>query len=380
LIIWGGRYTWWGVGLGIGWGEQNTKKYSKATQIDYPSGTVFLVEKNLFFQLGGFDERFRYFYEDVDFGLRAFRYAVESWCLQSSIACHMRGASFNNLNIDNRQQHILFFIRRNRWLTILKNFSGIERLVRLFLLGLVTLIITGRDLFLNRLDLAKINLKSVWEAFNIYGGELVEKRRLKEVMTVVRKKKKNKITWLDLGCGSGAMVRMARNKGFIVTGIDRKISIQNNMWLIEADIENYQYDSKYEIVSLYHVLEHLKNPKKLLKKIRHFLQPNGLLVIEVPLVGNLSERLLKQHYLAYRDQTHKWFWKKQEFLELLDQTGWRVIGKGKTWMQMPLSTFTSSFDLGWKSKIAGVVCWLPLKLLGILGLNDEFLRVYCIQK
>jgi len=50
---------------------------------------------------------------------------------------------------------------------------------------------------------------------------------------------------------------------------------------------------------MYHVLEHLDDPGKVLKRVKKWLKKDWVLVIEVPLIGNLTEKWLGKDYLAY---------------------------------------------------------------------------------
>jgi len=67
----GGCYTFWGMGFGIGHGEKDQGQYNKTRQVDFVNGTCLLIDKKFFEKLGGFDESFKFFYEDVDLCLRA---------------------------------------------------------------------------------------------------------------------------------------------------------------------------------------------------------------------------------------------------------------------------------------------------------------------
>lgn len=188
-------------------------------------------------------------------------------------------------------------------------------------------------------------------------SELINRLRLREVIRLAAKKK---FSLLDLGCGEGELVRLAKEQGIKAVGYDKKYG---------QAVENLRVTKRFDVISLYHVLEHLADPIKVLKKIRFWLKPDGMLVIEVPLVGNLTERLLKQKYLTYLDKTHVNFWTKTDLLQLLTQSGWRAIKKKTCWYEYPLTVITQGGPLGF-------IFWFPFKILSMLGFNEEIIRIY----
>jgi len=302
-----GRYFWPGFGVAVGRSKQD--KYTGIVKGDYANGTCLMINKSWFFELGGFDEKFRFFYEDVDLQLRAKRRGGQAIGVMSAVIWHKGSLSFKQ-NVASKT--VKQYYRRNRWLTIKKNYSpNFDRL------------------------------------------------RIKELRGLVKRKK---ISWLDLGCGEGGLVRLAAEQGIKAVGIDK-----NYGQLIEKfQVRNLE---RYDVVSMYHVLEHLNDPVKILRKIKTWLKPGGLLVIEVPLVGNLTERFLKKKYLAYLDKTHQHFWTKAELIRLLNRSGWQIVKKKTCWYEFPLTVITQGGGLG-------ILLWLPLKILSILGFNEEIIRLY----
>ena len=303
-----GRYYWPGFGAAIGRGKQD--KYTGIVKGDYANGTCLMINKSWFFKLGGFDENFRFFYEDVDLQLRAKRRGGQAIGVMKAIIYHKGSLSFKQ-NVSSKI--VKKYYRRNRRLIIMKKYSG-------------------------------------W----------FDWQRIIEMKKLIKQKK---FSWLDLGCGEGGLVRLAAEQGIKAVGIDKTQG---------QTIEKFQVTNleKYDVVSLYHVLEHLKNPKAVLIKINQWLKPGGVLVIEVPLVGNLTEKFLQKKYLAYLDKTHQHFWTKAEIERLLSRSGWQIVKKKVCWYEFPLTVITQG---GWW----GILLWLPLKLLSILGFNDEIIRLYC---
>ncbi len=127
-----GRYVWPGFGVAVGRGKPD--KYQGIIKGDYANGTCLMINKNWFWQLGGFDENFKFFYEDVDLQLRAKRRGGEAIGVMKAVIYHKGSLSFKqNVNSTIVSQ----FYRRNQRLTVKKLFSGLNQQLRLGGLWLV---------------------------------------------------------------------------------------------------------------------------------------------------------------------------------------------------------------------------------------------------
>jgi GT2 family glycosyltransferase len=333
----GGRYNFFGFGFAVGRGEKDEGQHDENREFDYVNGTAFMINYDFFWQLGGFDERFRYFYEDVDLSLQARRIGGECWSCTKAIVYHKGSLTFKKTMSD---KEIKQCIRKNRHLLRIKRLNQ--------------------------------SLKTI-----------VNKLRFWELKKAIGKKR---FSLLDLGCGTGDFAALAASEGIKTLAIDKKLPFSTtlhrtveNLTLKESKIENFNLKRRFNVVTMYHVLEHVDNPKKTLKKAKKWLKPNGILVIESPLVGNLTERFLGKNYFAYYDKTHKHFYTKENLLDLIGKTGFKVIKKGITYYEFPITVITAGFRKGLWYGFAGILLFLPLKLLTFLGLNDEIVRFYCVK-
>jgi len=93
---------------------------------------------------------------------------------------------------------------------------------------------------------------------------------------------------LDVGCGAGDLVYLLQSAGFDAHGFDpdsRYIEWARSIIgdvVEEHRIEDFHAPSSFDLVTMYHALEHMPNPGYTLDRIREWLRHDGLLVIEVP--------------------------------------------------------------------------------------------------
>ena len=101
---------------------------------------------------------------------------------------------------------------------------------------------------------------------------------------------------LDVGAGRGRFVAQARAAGWDADGIEPSLrgvrgARARGVELQQAGIEDAVVENgSLDVVSLWHVLEHLDEPDAALERIAGWLRPGGLLVVGVPNVGSVQAR------------------------------------------------------------------------------------------
>lgn len=103
---------------------------------------------------------------------------------------------------------------------------------------------------------------------------------------------------LDLGCGDGTVLYLARRDGWEVLGVElfpeQTALVRERLGLdvVTSDIMSYDVGPiPYDVVVLTHVLEHLPDPLAAMEKIRGLLKPGGVGVLEFPNIDALDARL-----------------------------------------------------------------------------------------
>jgi SAM-dependent methyltransferase len=144
---------------------------------------------------------------------------------------------------------------------------------------------------------------------------------------------------LDCGCGAGANARILRERGWEVTGItlspgERELASRHCARVVLADLEQplgEEVGRDYDLAVLSHVLEHLREPERLLAAVSRVLAPRGELLVALPNVLFYKMRL---RALAGRfdyeptgilDETHLRFYSFASGHALLERAGLRVL-------------------------------------------------------
>ncbi|NTU70159.1 glycosyltransferase family 2 protein, partial [bacterium] len=104
----------------------------QSRSVDQVIGAFFLVNNEVYKRLGGFDEKFFVYYEEVDFCYRAKKQNYRTWYLSSASIYHKGGGLSEKVKAER-----LFYSLRSRLIYAKKHFSGIGYSITVF----VTMII-----------------------------------------------------------------------------------------------------------------------------------------------------------------------------------------------------------------------------------------------
>ena len=146
---------------------------------------------------------------------------------------------------------------------------------------------------------------------------------------------------LDLGCASGQTLAYMREHGAeYAVGIEYSpvaaalAQARGVGRIIVGDIEQLELDlepGSFDLLIAGHVLEHLADPWKVLKRLKAFLKPGGQLISGLPNVRHQSvlfPLLLKGKWeyqpSGIMDWTHLRFFSRQTFHDLLERSGFTV--------------------------------------------------------
>lgn len=159
----GGVYRWPGLGFGRGHGEKNEGQYDGNARLDFASSTTFMIDRRFFLKLGGQDDWYKFYYEDVDLSLRAKKQGGECWFAYKAKVFHKGSLTVRKTS---PRAELLFHTRKNILKTVLKNYFGWEKLLRLLGLLPIYLGFSIQDLLSFKKERVFLTAKSVSTALH----------------------------------------------------------------------------------------------------------------------------------------------------------------------------------------------------------------------
>ena len=143
---------------------------------------------------------------------------------------------------------------------------------------------------------------------------------------------------LDIGSANGDMSIELSLQNYKVVGIEPlKESYENakslskkygqNIEFRQIRIEDLDRNKKYDLLVMGEVLEHFYKPDKILKKMKDILNPNGKILVTVPNMPSLRNRLKFGLFGIFPDNNaeHKYYFDRKRFLKIVSKAEYKII-------------------------------------------------------
>lgn len=145
---------------------------------------------------------------------------------------------------------------------------------------------------------------------------------------------------LDVGAGTGYFLNHIQSKSWDVQGIEvsdkARAFCKAHFGITSAPPEQlFQLEEKYDVITLWHVLEHLYDFHKYVAQFRSLLKEDGLLIIAVPNHSSGDAQKYREHWAAYDVPRHLWHFQPSDFDYLTKKHGLQLVQKHA----MPLDAF-----------------------------------------
>jgi SAM-dependent methyltransferase len=149
---------------------------------------------------------------------------------------------------------------------------------------------------------------------------------------------------LEIGCGSGDLLLEAHSGGYEVTGVEISSAAAETARarVPDARVVCAQPDTvelprgSFDVCMLCDVIEHVRDPLRVLEHLRELLKPDGVLYIATPALDSWSSRLLKnrwmefkvEHLSLFRTATMQYLLYRAGFGQVVIGPGWKVLNLG----------------------------------------------------
>lgn len=148
---------------------------------------------------------------------------------------------------------------------------------------------------------------------------------------------------LDYGAGTGYFPGYVKSQGHDVEAIEidpeARAYAQKTFGISvhepSALVHNTFQDGQFDAITLWHVMEHLYDPKSYLVHFRKLLAENGHLIIAVPNYTSKDGQYYGKHWAAYDVPRHLWHFSPSTMKQLGEQEGFTLVDK----QPMPLDSF-----------------------------------------
>ncbi|MBO0321006.1 class I SAM-dependent methyltransferase [Muricauda sp. CAU 1633] len=164
--------------------------------------------------------------------------------------------------------------------------------------------------------------------------QAVKRKNLKNKIQLIDNQVDNKKSLLDIGAGTGDFLLVAQNAGFIAVGVEpndkaRQFAAFKGVEL-NSDLESLG-GKNFQVITLWHVLEHLPNLEEQISSIVSLLEEDGILIIAVPNFKSFDAKHYGNHWAAYDVPRHLWHFSKTAITKLFDKHKIEVVSIHPMW-------------------------------------------------
>ena len=135
---------------------------------------------------------------------------------------------------------------------------------------------------------------------------------------------------LEIGCGSGKNLKRLQDLGWDVEGVDFDSSAVKNaeskgLKVHLGVVEDISYpDDSFDVIVLCHVIEHVYDPRQVMRECYRILKPKGRLVIFTPNNQSMAIRLFKSSCLSIYPPRHLRVFSMLSLISLAEGTGFQI--------------------------------------------------------
>ena len=154
-------------------------------------------------------------------------------------------------------------------------------------------------------------------------------------MWIKKRNIKKKLSWirafssqgnlLDFGAGNGAFALEAKKTGWHVSVYDASTVAKTLLTQKKLDTVNLPLTDSYDVITLWHVFEHLPNPEEQLKMFYKALAPGGVLVLALPNYESWDAKHYGAGWAAYDVPRHLWHYNKEAIAMMADEAGFNQV-------------------------------------------------------
>ena len=158
--------------------------------------------------------------------------------------------------------------------------------------------------------------------------------------------------WLDYGCGTGELLSAAKERSWKVMGVEpndkaRELANTKLDQKVHASLQEIKDSKKFDVITLFHVLEHIHALRSTLKKILKHLKPDGYLIFAVPNPESWDAEKYGEFWAGWDVPRHLYHFNKTSIKKLEELFPIQLISEKPMKMD---SFYVSLLSEGYKNK------------------------------
>jgi len=154
------------------------------------------------------------------------------------------------------------------------------------------------------------------------GYQIVKNYTLQQKLSLLNSFKTSAKSVLDVGAGTGDFLSVCKNNDWVTFGVEpslvaRDVAKKKGIFL-KAGLSEFK-NQKFDVISLWHVLEHVEHLKDTIKTLQGLLKPGGRIVVAVPNYKSYDAQFYNEYWAAYDVPRHLWHFSQTAIHKLFSE-------------------------------------------------------------
>lgn len=170
------------------------------------------------------------------------------------------------------------------------------------------------DAYISHNDTPKSTFEKIYQ--------IVKKQAIQNKVKLINKQQPLKGTILDIGAGTGEFLLACQKKNWKAIGFEpnekAKATAKNKGLTLVDDLHSLEQNA-FDVITLWHVLEHIPDVEKQIAQLKKLLKPTGTVIIAVPNFKSYDAKHYQNFWAAYDVPRHLWHFSKTGIEKLFDK-------------------------------------------------------------
>ncbi|MBK5214006.1 MAG: class I SAM-dependent methyltransferase [Flavobacteriaceae bacterium] len=212
--------------------------------------------------------------------------------------------------------------------------------------------------------------------------QLIKKWSLQKKTKLISDQNNGIGSLLDVGAGTGDFLKVAKEKGWAVCGMEpnktaEKLASKKGIEL-KSTLDDFE-GKLFDVVTLWHVLEHIPNLEETILKLSNLVKPSGTLIIAVPNFKSYDAKYYGKFWAAFDVPRHLWHFSKKSMEKLFSENFTLQKIEPMIFDSFYVSLLSEKYKTGRKFSLKAICIGLKSNLKARSS-KEYSSHIYCFRK
>jgi len=164
---------------------------------------------------------------------------------------------------------------------------------------------------------------------------------------------------LDYGTATGEFLEFLQQNNFSVSGVEpneKARTVVNKKLNYKVSVSIDEVHEKFDVITLWHVLEHIPDLDTVIVKLRQRLTPGGIILVAVPNFKSFDAQYYKSYWAAYDVPRHLWHFSPLAIIKLFNKHAMEVLSQKPLYFDsFYVSLLSEQYKTGKKRLIPAII-------------------------